>query len=744
MASGGRRGGSAPAAFTIFIPTIFLSAFLIFQVQPMVSKHILPWFGGSPAVWTTCLVFFQALLFAGYAYAHLSASRVPPRWQAPLHVVLLIAAVFVSVLPANAWKPLGDEYPIARIVQMLFVSVGLPFFVLCASGPLLQAWFARLHPGRSPYRLFAVSNAGSLLALLSYPFLFEPRLSVTRQAGVWSWLFYVLIVLSGVVAWSIWRKATGEGVQTGNGAKASGAAKEGERSRAGKGAKAKKGAAPGGARKAVAPEPPTPLKQTFWILWSACGVILFMAVTNQLTLNVASVPFLWIVPLSIYLLSFVLAFGDARWYPRRLFSVLLVGAFLVFFLLLPGEILTENTVLEMGTVQKIAITAIALFVCCLVCHGELHRLRPPSAYLTRFYLSVSFGGLLGGIIVGVVAPSAFLILQELQIGLVLCCVLYLATFFRDPASVLRGGRPRWAWAAMIAGLSAMVVVSFQLSVGQLRGTVRTERNFFGLLRVMKETGEGTGETPHVTLHHGSTLHGMQFTGAEHRRLPTLYYGPITGAGVVLTAYTPPRGRRIGVVGMGVATLAAYGRPEDSFWFYELDPDVIEIARENFTFLADSEAESHVQVGDARLSLEREPDHEFDILVLDAFNSDAIPVHLLTVEAMETYARHLHEDGIIAAHITNAHLDLSPVVQNMAATKGLVTFEFANVQRQGGTSARSRWVLASRNAALLEGLVEAASALSDAGLVRVSTGDAAAYASVRTWTDDFSNLFDIMK
>ena len=283
-----------------FAPAIFVSAFLLFQVQPLVSKHILPWYGGTPAVWTTCLLVFQSLLFFGYVYAHLSTTRLDYRWQPIVHMLLLVAAAFVTVLPGNTWKPQGTEYPVLRIVTMLLMTVGLPFFVLAASGPLFQTWFAGLHQGRSPYRLFAISNAGSLIALLSYPFVIEPALAIKTQARIWWFLYLAFVVLCGAIAWRVWRSTTTVATP-----KAGVAPISPHRNR--------KKAVWGTAGK---------LATALRIGWAACGVILFMSVTNHLTLDIAPVPFLWVMPLSIYLLSFIVAFSGARWYQRGVFAAL--------------------------------------------------------------------------------------------------------------------------------------------------------------------------------------------------------------------------------------------------------------------------------------------------------------------------------------------------------------------------------------------------------------------------------------
>lgn len=714
--------GQTWTAAVCLVPAAFLSAFLIFQVQPMIGKYILPWFGGAPAVWTTCLLFFQTLLLAGYAYAHLSVSRLRAQWQAPIHVLLLLVALTASILPESAWKPQGDEYPLLRITLMLVSSVGLPFLALSASGPLLQAWYTRLRPGRTPYRLYAVSNAGSLLALLSYPFLVEPRFSVTEQARIWSWVFVAFIVLCGSIAWFVWRASSGKPAQS-----------EGT------------GRAVTEARKAVrAEKPPALLHRWLWVAWSACSVVLFMAVTNYLTIDIAAVPLLWILPLSIYLVSFILTFSSTRWYNRRLFSVLFVGALVVFVLTLPTGLAGRNILLKTDAVQMIILSGVALFICCMVCHGELYRLRPDPSHLTRYYLSIALGGAAGGAFVAVLAPHVFLMLQELQLGLLLCCILYLATALNDPAGALRLARYRWARAAAVIGVVVMAAWPWVLTTGLLRDAVYVERDFFGLLRVKEKGRNDPTSTHRFELYHGTIVHGLQLVGPELKKLPTAYYGPTTGIGVLLSTYSPSARRRVGAVGMGAGTISAYGRRGDLFVYYELNPSVVDVAQTYFSFLEDSESEYRVRLGDARLNLEREPDQAFDILVLDAFSSDSVPVHLLTVEAMEVYGRHLRPDGIIALNALNNYLDLIPLAFNLADASGFHALGIINKKHRGDPSADSIWIMMSRNASALEELRERTAPLRSAGIVRLMRQNPEASAGVGVWTDDSSSLFELMR
>ena len=682
----------------------------------MVSKHILPWFGGVPTVWTTCLLFFQVLLLGGYGLAHLSVTRIGIRRQAVVYILLLVGAALVPILPGDNWQPSGSASPTLSILRMLAVSVGPPFLVLAASGPILQTWFSRVNRGGSPYHLYAVSNTGSLVALISYPLVIEPVLRVGTQARVWSLLFIGFIVACSAAAWQLWKTEPGEAVD---------------------GAKREQPAAPRVIKSAH-------FQTAMSILWAACGTILFMSVTNQLTLNIASVPFLWIVPLSIYLLSFIVAFSGERWYPRRICAVLLVAAFAVFYLLLPGEISRLFIVVELAPLLKIAMSALALFVCCMVCHGELYRLRPVPAQLTKYYLSISFGGAVGGVVVAVVAPFVFLLLQELQLGLLLCGLLYLITLFYDPTSPLCGGRPRFAWTATILGLLTMFAVSLWLTNLQLRGTVFTTRNFFGLIRVVdQEPDAGLG--PVRIFYHGTTIHGWQLLDPESSQVPTSYYGPATGFAAVMRATRQAEGgRRIGVVGMGAASLVVYGNSNDHFEFYELDPDVVQVAESEFTYLKNTRASWDVQLGDGRLRLEENHDQNFDVLILDAFNSDAVPVHMLTLEAMAIYDRHLHPQGIIVVNVTNIYVDLAPIVYHMAYSRQFNGISIRNRRDKGGTSQSAGWIVLTRSRETMEKIVAECEPVKKAGLMDTFTTNPSTISNVRPWTDDFSNLLQILR
>jgi len=667
----------------IYAVTIFLSSFLLFLVQPLIARLILPWFGGSAAVWTTCMLFFQVLLLAGYAYAHLVIRKLEGRPAAIVHTVLLAAAIaLLPISPSEAWKPAGEDEPISRILLLLGATVGLPYFLLASTSPLLQAWFARARPGENPYRLFAISNLASLVALVGYPFAVEPFLAAGPQVGAWSWLFAGFAVLCAVLAW---RTPRGDFA----------AAQEAGSFRIGKST------------------------VFLWLALSATGSVLLLAVTNHLTQNVAAVPLLWIAPLTLYLASFIIAFEGRNWYRPELLWPLVLALLAGMAWLLADTDYHFNLPLQLG------IFLPGLFVACLFCHGELYRMRPPPRHLTAFYLIVSAGGALGGLLVAVVAPLAFNAYYELGIGLV---VLGLLAALRFAAL----GRIQG-----IASLAALLGASAAAAYDGLRyhEDVRlSERGFYGVLRV-KEYGS-PGEPGHLRrLVHGAIMHGEQYMDDARRDLLTTYYTETSG----IAAAIESRARkplRIGVIGLGTGTLAAYGKKGDVYRFYDIDPRVMDIARNEFTYLADSRAQIELALGDARLTLEREAPQGFDVLAVDAFSSDAIPVHLITREALGVYLKHVRPDGIVAFHVSNRFLDLIPVVARLAKEHGAHAVLVSDDADDEGDTLRSRsdWVLVSRDPA----------ALKRRAIVEAGAQPAEDRPAWRTWTDDYSNLIQILK
>ncbi len=664
--------------------TLFASAFLLFGVQPLVGKFALPWFGGTPAVWTACMLFFQAALLAGYAYAHLVATRLAPRAQVKLHlallgltvVVLAARAVLVGspVAPGPEWRPAGVEGFTGQLLAMLAVTIGLPFFALSTTAPLLQSWFARARPGASPYRLYALSNAGSLLALLSYPFLIEPAVPRSLQGWGWAAGFVLFVVGCAVCARDLWsRELTPTPVEPVAPEQATGPSEEGAR--------------PGLGRTLA------------WLGLSGCASVLLLATTNQLTQDVAAGPFLWVLPLALYLLTFIIAFEREALYSRTLFSLLLIVAVAgVTRVVLSGP----HTALGL---QLLAYSG-ALLAGCMVCHGELYRLRPAPRYLSAFYLWVSVGGVLGGIIVTIVAPRIFVTYAEYPLALAACCLIALITMLPRPPGEGRLERMR---RSVRMFLLAFVIVGLGVAVADFRREVRlTARNFFGVVQVL-EQGRDKLEEHRFTLKHGAIAHGVQYTELPRRRLPMSYFTPESGLGLAVAEHRRlreavglPPGLRIGVLGLGVGSTAALAEAEDSVRFYEINPKIISLARGEggyFSYLAETPARVEVVEGDARISLERELEQGkaegFDVLAVDTFSSDAIPVHLLTEEAVAVYRKHLAPHGVLALHISNAHLDLVPIALAHARTFGMhATLVVYNPK---DNPARSVWVLLSPDA-----------------------------------------------
>lgn len=671
-----------------YAATIFLSSFLLFALQPLIARLILPWFGGSAAVWATCMLFFQALLLGGYAYAHGSVSRLAPRAHALLHTLLLAAAVLtLPIAPSDTWKPQGSEEPISRILLLLVGSVGLPYFLLASTGPLLQVWYARARPGGNPYRLFAISNLASLVALVGYPFVIEPFFASGAQVRAWSWLFAAFALVCAGLAWMTPVRSLPLRVQEDESARAPG-------------------------RSDVA----------LWVALSATGTVMLLAVTNHLTQNVAAIPLLWLAPLTLYLLSFIVAFEGKGLYRAEVLWVFVLAWIAGMAWLLVDADFRFDLPVQLGVYLP------GLFLACLFCHGELYRARPPARRLTSFYLTISAGGALGGLLVAVVAPLAFDAYYELGIGLAALALL----------AVLRFARLNRV--ARLASLAVLAGVAGCAAYDGLRfhDDVRTsKRGFFGVLRV-KEYGT-PGDPFHLKrLMHGAIMHGEQYMQGAWRTRMTTYYHPRSGVGAAILSKQEGRAIRVGVIGLGTGTLAAYGRKGDVYRFYEIDPHVVRTAQTEFTYLSDSPAGVEIALGDARLTLEREPPQDLDVLVVDAFSGDAIPVHLITRQALDAYLRHLKPDGIIAFHVTNRFLDLVPVVARLAREAGAYSVEVRDHGLEGDDDgilrAASDWVLVSRDVAALE----------HPEIGERGAAPAEDRVQWRTWTDDYSNLIQILK
>lgn len=664
------------AGRALFACAIFSSALLLFLIQPVFAKLILPWFGGSAAVWIVCLVFFQTALLAGYSYAHWIA-RLRPRTQAFVHIVLLAASLcLLPVIPGSFWKPVnGVSDPRWAILSLLVCVLGLPYFLLSTTSPLLQNWYTRKYSGAPPYRLFALSNAASLLALASYPFWIEPNLPTRSQAFDWSAAFAGFAVLCGFIAWNS---------RTIPLAPVSAAAQ-----------------APASAR-------------ITWVLLAAAGSMMLVATTNQLTQNVAAVPLLWILPLAVYLLTFILGFESTRWYRRGLFLRLLALAI--------GS--AGYAIYDIHTSAAIAVAvplfSLALFICCMYCHGELNLRKPDPSALTVFYLMIALGGAAGAVLIGLIAPQIFSGAYDLSFALWFTTAVALWLNWRE------GWIHRLLWTTVAAACA--VVFSFQVS-GYHKDAMVLMRSFYGPLRVVKSSLDGAEVR---TLYHGTIQHGSQIFAADRRMVPTSYYGRDSGVGLAMRFATPGP-KRAGLIGLGAGTLAAYGKLGDFFRFYEINPQVVNIAGSLFSYTRESPAHIEIAMGDARLSLEAEPPQHFDVLVADAFSGDAIPVHLLTREAFAVYLRHLNPDGVLAVHVSNQYLDLAPIVRQIADFYRLPSILIHTGDDEDQLLASADWVLVTRNRSFLARpeIAEAAKQIPPRPRLRM-------------WTDDYNNLFQILK
>ncbi len=697
-----------------FILAIFLSAFLLFQVQPIIARYILPWYGGSPAVWTTCMLFFQVGLLVGYAYAHLLVSkfRERPRWQAGIHLsILALSLLLLPITPTESLKPTGESAsPVGGIVLLLSLTVGLPYVVIAASGPLLQHWFGSVAKGRSPYRLYAISNFGSLLGLLTYPLVFEPHLRLGQQTGLWSGAYGIYALLAGLCAWKFLRSEPETAPST---------------SVAGQ----------------ITTATRTPwLNRLLWVALAACGSLVLLATTNQMCQDVAVVPFLWVLPLSLYLVTFIIAFDHARWYFRP-FWLPFAGASIAAVIYLISQDYAKT---EMHLSRQILIYSATVFSCCMVCHGEMVRLKPDPRYLTGFYLAVSLGGALGGAFVSLLAARIFTGYWEFHVGLVL--VVFLAGFclLRDFWKSSRSFRIPMLGASAITWGAAIGAMSFFLRehIVEVRAdAIRSTRSFYGVLHVYE--GYAGTEDHWRAMYHGRISHGRQFLDEQFRRWPGGYYSALSGPGILFRVHpkrsddAKPEPIKFGVIGLGIGTLAAYAREGDSVRMYEINSQVEDLAREDFSFLKDCAGDETVVLGDARISLEQElergENQQFDILFVDAFSGDSIPIHLLTREAFEVYFQHLNPDGILAVHITNLHLDLSEPVRTLAEEFGRDNVQIEH-EPASWTANYSRWIMISNNQQVLGAI--RSQELDQPWL------DGDDFRRI-LWTDDYSNLLQVI-
>lgn len=686
----------------LYAVTILVSSFLLFLVQPIIAKQILPWFGGTAAVWTTCLVFFQLTLLGGYTYSDLSNRMLKPKMQSTLHILLLL--ISLSALPivaASGWKPVGNEDPVWRILGLLLLTIGLPYFMLSTTAPLIQSWFAREHAdpkiAERVYRLFALSNLGALLGLLAYPFAIETWIATRTQAIGWSAGYTLFVVLCIASAWR---------------------------------ARHLKHHAPTiDAATAALGSTPRMGEYSLWFVLAALPSMMLLAVTNHITQNVASIPFMWVLPLTLYLLTFVLCFEGRNglgFYVRKfwLWPTLLITVGMAWGLTTNYGFLAIST--------AIPLYCTGLFFVCMFCHGELAAAKPAAFYLTRYYLILSLGGAVGGMFVGLVAPKIFNAFWELPLGLagvaLMAWILTKRPLNNTNSHLVNTAAP---WSAVV---SLCVIAYFAYDYNNLQkmdNTIAAVRNFYGRLSV-KQIGYGISDSESYRVEmHGIIQHGKQFVYPANRHFTTSYYSESSGVGMAL-AHIHPNQQKIGGIGMGIGTIAGHSKTGDSVKFYEINPKVIDFAKEYFYYLTESPTKVEVVLGDGRLMLERESPQQFDVLAIDAFSGDAVPVHLITREAMALYLKHIKPDGAVAFHVTSRYLNLAPVVKQLADDAGYEVVLIADKSDDIHYSP-SNWVIVTRN----QDFLNAPEVVQNRATIEPIAG-------MKIWTDDFSNLFQVLK
>jgi len=727
----------------LFTFTIFLSACLLFVVQPMFGRLLLPLLGGAPAVWNTCMVFFQAALLAGYAYAHLISTRLAPRGQVLVHGLLLVAALIaLPVAIPSGWTPPVDGNPVGWLLGTAAVAVGLPFFVVSATSPLLQRWLSLTrHPAaRDPYFLYAASNLGSLLALLGYPLLMEPRLGLAQQSRWWAVGYagcVVALLACGVVMARRSREPTGL---------------------------------------AATPEPvvpavaPTWRERGFWVLLAFVPSSLMLSVTNYITMDLAAIPLLWVIPLAIYLATFSLAFSR-----QRALSLPVSARWLRLALVLVVTTLALRASAPIGLL--ILLHLFGLFAAAMVCHQQLAVRRPAPQFLTQFYFWIALGGVLGGAFNALVAPVVFVAVTEYPLGL--WAVSWLLPAVGQPGAAARKLWRELAWPVGLAvgcGLLLAVAQFFPAVVNSIGGrlvivgtpalvclycsrhrlrfalgllvlfvvgrnqahqgntVLFAERSFFGIHRV-----ETNAERQLHWLFHGTTVHGIQWQDAARRGEPLAYYSRTGPLGQIMDVAGPARRQTVALVGLGAGGASCYAQPGEQWTYFEIDPVVEKVARDPqfFSYLNDAPAGWAIVLGDARLTLRTVPAQHYGLIVLDAYNSDAIPLHLVTREALALYGEKLRPDGILAWHITNRHLDLEPVLAALAEDGGWVCVlrddQDLTPAEIAARKAPSRWAVMTRTPAALGSLVE-----------DPRWQPARRRPDVKLWTDDYANLFRVLR
>jgi hypothetical protein len=690
----------------LYLAIIFLSAFLLFQVQPLIAKLILPYFGGGAAIWTACLLFFQAFLLLGYFYAHCLTHLKSVKKQLSIHLILIVCSVLflpIGIQSFGTFSP--STSPLHNILLLLTISIGLPYFILSSTGPLIQRWLTYIEVGKLPYQLYSLSNLGSLLALISFPFLFEPLFSTTQQSNYWT-LGYVIYALMMVTL--LWKMS-----------KLSLSSQQVHKR-----------------DKEVENHDSAPLlDKILWIALAMVGVILLVATTNAMTQNVPPVPFLWILPLCLYLLTFIISFHSPKWYVREYwFALFVLTACLALLMYFIGS--------GFDIISQVVIYASILFIACMICHGELARLKPLVEQLTLFYLFMSLGGFLGSAFVAFIAQNIFDQFLEFPLAIIGVFVLLALSIYSQQRTRLK--KQTWLVTSNLILAISFMGGLFYLNSLFIKTNVASERNFYGILSVKDVEINNKIQRRLID---GTTSHGTQSLESGEEAIPLSYYRKNTGVALVLEQLTKQRldeGRHqkinAGFVGLGAGTLAAYGNEGDHYVFYELNPAVIFAAQNYFSYLKDSAANIELVLGDGRVSLQKQLDdlgsQQFDTLVIDAFSGDSIPQHLLTQEALLLYFKHLKHDGVLAIHISNSHLNLTPLVRGLASVlnKEIIYVE-TNANKENEHNVQ--WVLLTNNRLFL-----------DNARIKVYRRDWPSESVDQNkkviWTDEHSDLLSVLK
>lgn len=688
----------------LYAITIFLSAFLLFQIQPFIAKMVLPLFGGGAAIWTACLLFFQGFLLLGYLYAHLLTKLNQLNKQVIVHTLLVVISFVMLPIGLNTTgNEITQNAPLQNIVMLLLGAIGIPYLILSSTGPLLQRWLTFEQTEKIPYKLYALSNTASLIALLSYPFIIEPMLTLKAQSNMWSVGYLAFAIALFSLCFKLFKqKIDINQVQV---------------------------AAPTTQETDSKVESHNSFHPFLWLALSAVGVVLLVSTTNAMSQNISPVPFLWVMPLCLYLLTFIICFHHSRWYQRwywfALFSLSAFSAILMIFI---GT--------QFDIASQIGMYAFILFTACMICHGELSRLLPAAKNLTLFYLIISLGGFLGSVFVSIIAANYFTEFTEFPLAIIATFLLFVFSIKNDKTSDshLPLLSKKLTFGAISIVLIGIVALYSQLTHLYNQHDVASERNFYGLLSVKDIEVNGQKERRLID---GTTSHGTQALDENLKRIPKSYYRENTGVAIALQYYAPFSAMKVGLIGLGAGTLAAYGRANDDYYFYELNPAVNDFANKYFSYIYDSRAYVEVAIGDGRLLLQeaykKDGSLNFDVLVLDAFSGDSIPAHLLTKQAMQLYWQHLKLNGVLAIHISNSHLNLKPLIRGLAEQINIPAYYFKTPASDDDPN-MAEWVLITKNESLLKKYA----------VKQLITPWPIDSESFVTWTDDYSNLLSVIK